>query len=229
MRARLLWRHCFAGRRPPRRRPTSTRSSGRRRSIAARAGPSFCGRAQYYSDFMKTNDGGNVRVLLIEDDVEVRQGVRSIRAPQSPPVRITTTATGAWLRSPGRFRRADRRYRLAETRRFQRCRAGRRGGDQTPMLMLTARDAVEGRRCRLNHQHADDYLIKPFVEEELHAAVARYAVDDAGTGPVRQSWSGRRFSVDAEIGGKPVSPGDRVPEDPRRYLAATGRVSSVRI
>jgi DNA-binding response OmpR family regulator len=41
---------------------------------------------------------------------------------------------------------------------------------QTPVLMLTARDAVEDRVRGLD-SGADDYLIKPFVEEELIARV----------------------------------------------------------
>ena len=41
---------------------------------------------------------------------------------------------------------------------------------QTPILMLTARDAVEDRVAGLDCG-ADDYLVKPFVEEELIARV----------------------------------------------------------
>jgi DNA-binding response OmpR family regulator len=48
--------------------------------------------------------------------------------------------------------------------------AARAEGVQTPMLMLTARDAVEDRVRGLD-SGADDYLIKPFEEEELIARV----------------------------------------------------------
>jgi two-component system OmpR family response regulator len=44
----------------------------------------------------------------------------------------------------------------------------RDGGNQTPILMLTARDAVEDRVRGLD-AGADDYLIKPFSYEELAA------------------------------------------------------------
>ncbi|MCE7980486.1 MAG: DNA-binding response regulator [Caldilinea sp. CFX5] len=40
--------------------------------------------------------------------------------------------------------------------------------DATPILMLTARDAIENRVEGLNHG-ADDYLVKPFAPEELLA------------------------------------------------------------
>ena len=50
------------------------------------------------------------------------------------------------------------------------CRRLRDGGDQTPVLMLTARDAVSDRVLGLD-AGADDYLTKPFALEELLARV----------------------------------------------------------
>ena len=44
----------------------------------------------------------------------------------------------------------------------------RNAGDRTPILMLTARDAIEERVAGLD-AGADDYLVKPFVLAELHA------------------------------------------------------------
>jgi len=46
----------------------------------------------------------------------------------------------------------------------------RRGGDRTPVLFLTARDAVED-RVRGLELGADDYLVKPFAFSELLARV----------------------------------------------------------
>src|ERR671925_803735 len=43
-----------------------------------------------------------------------------------------------------------------------------RAGEGTPILMLTARDAVEDRIAGLD-SGADDYLVKPFAPAELHA------------------------------------------------------------
>jgi DNA-binding response OmpR family regulator len=48
------------------------------------------------------------------------------------------------------------------------CRALRQRGVRTPILMLTARDAVEDRVMGLD-SGADDYLVKPFAFEELLA------------------------------------------------------------
>ena len=50
------------------------------------------------------------------------------------------------------------------------CRRLRRTGDTTPVLMLTAHDALEERVKALD-AGADDFLTKPFELEELHARV----------------------------------------------------------
>jgi two-component system response regulator MprA len=48
------------------------------------------------------------------------------------------------------------------------CRRLREAGDRTPVLMLTARDAVDDRVAGLD-AGADDYLVKPFALQELLA------------------------------------------------------------
>ena len=50
------------------------------------------------------------------------------------------------------------------------CERLRAEGDQLPVLMLTARDAVRDRVVGLE-AGADDYLVKPFANEELVARV----------------------------------------------------------
>ena len=66
------------------------------------------------------------------------------------------------------------------------CRRLRAGGDRTPILMLTARDAVADRVDGLD-AGADDYLVKPFALEELLArlrALLRRAGDRPGERPL---------------------------------------------
>jgi two-component system response regulator MprA len=80
---------------------------------------------------------------------------------------------------------------------FEVCRRLRAAGDRTPVLMLTAKDAVDDRVDGLD-VGADDYLVKPFALRELKArlrallrrsgegasdAVLRY--DDLSLDPVR--------------------------------------------
>ena len=48
------------------------------------------------------------------------------------------------------------------------CRRMRKAGDRTPILMLTARDAIDDRVEGLD-VGADDYLVKPFALRELQA------------------------------------------------------------
>jgi two-component system response regulator MprA len=62
------------------------------------------------------------------------------------------------------------------------CRALRSAGDRTPVLVLTARDAVSDRVEGLD-AGADDYLVKPFALEELQArlrALLRRSGNGAG-------------------------------------------------
>jgi two-component system response regulator MprA len=61
------------------------------------------------------------------------------------------------------------------------CRQLRQDGDRTPILMLTARDAVEDRVDGLE-AGADDYIVKPYDVRELRArlrAIMRRHVDGA--------------------------------------------------
>src|SRR4051812_36634360 len=62
------------------------------------------------------------------------------------------------------------------------CRRIRGAGDQTPVLMLTARDAIDDRVAGLD-AGADDYLVKPFALRELNArlrALLRRAEPETG-------------------------------------------------
>src|ERR1700761_3540524 len=66
------------------------------------------------------------------------------------------------------------------------CRRLRAAGDRTPVLMLTARDAIDDRVVGLD-VGADDYLVKPFALRELQArlrALLRRANEEEGEGEV---------------------------------------------
>jgi two-component system response regulator MprA len=83
------------------------------------------------------------------------------------------------------------------------CRRLREAGDRTPVLMLTARDAVDDRVAGLD-AGADDYLVKPFALKELKArlrALLRRAEAPPGAEAVlrfadltldRGAWEARR-------------------------------------
>jgi two-component system response regulator MprA len=66
------------------------------------------------------------------------------------------------------------------------CRRMRKAGDRTPILMLTARDAIDDRVIGLD-VGADDYLVKPFALRELQArirALLRRSGEGEGDGEV---------------------------------------------
>jgi two-component system response regulator MprA len=67
------------------------------------------------------------------------------------------------------------------------CRRLRAAGDRTPVLLLTARDAVDDRVAGLD-AGADDYLVKPFALKELLArvrALLRRAGPESSDGELR--------------------------------------------
>ncbi len=79
------------------------------------------------------------------------------------------------------------------------CRRLRRGGDRTPVLMLTARDEVDDRVAGLD-AGADDYLVKPFALRELLArvrALLRRAEDEDGEEAQTLSFEDLRLEVRA--------------------------------
>ena len=105
------------------------------------------------------------------------------------------------------------------------CRELRAAGTDVPVLMLTARDAVEARVDGLD-AGADDYLTKPFDFRELLARVRALTRRDAGRSrreqievghltidvPARRVWSHGR-EVDAD---HPRIRAARIPRAPRR-------------
>ncbi len=73
---------------------------------------------------------------------------------------------------------------LPEVNGIEVCKRMRARGDRTPVLMLTARDAVDDRVAGLD-AGADDYLVKPFAFDELTARIRALARrEPALTNPV---------------------------------------------
>ena len=62
----------------------------------------------------------------------------------------------------------------------------RASGDRSPILMLTARDAIDDRVAGLD-AGADDYLVKPFALRELLARVRALLRRARRRGPPRSS------------------------------------------
>jgi two-component system response regulator MprA len=123
-----------------------------------------------------------MRVLVIEDDDSVRSALRRallldgyevVPAPtgQEGLLKAETTVPDAIILDLG----------LPDIDGMEVCRRLRSVGNRTPILMLTARDAIEDRVDGLE-AGADDYLVKPYDVRELQArlhAITRRHVDGA--------------------------------------------------
>jgi two-component system response regulator MprA len=111
------------------------------------------------------------RVVVVDDDEALRNAVR--RALRLEGYDVELAADGSEALSRLANVRADLvvlDVLMPGLDGITLCRRLRESGDRTPVLMLTARDAVSDLVLGLD-AGADDYLTKPFVLEELLARV----------------------------------------------------------
>jgi DNA-binding response OmpR family regulator len=112
-----------------------------------------------------------MRVLVVEDNPAVGDSIaRMLEARRYAANVVTDGVTGLDHLVSRNYDVAVVDVGLPGIDGFTLARNARAAGVQTPILMLTARDAVEDRVAGLECG-ADDYLAKPFVEEELIARV----------------------------------------------------------
>ena len=112
-----------------------------------------------------------MRILLAEDDLRLARAVRRVFEEESHSVETVGDGTSA-LKSAtgGSYDVLVLDVMLPEVDGFDVCRRMRENGVQTPVLMLTARTAVQDRVKGLDCG-ADDYMVKPFAVAELLARV----------------------------------------------------------
>ena len=116
-----------------------------------------------------------MRVLIVEDDRELAGLLRDgLREHRIDPTLATSFAQGAEQATAGDYDVLVLDVRLPGGTGFDLCRELRRGGVTTPVLMLTALDAVDD-RVRGLQVGADDYLTKPFAFQELVARLKALA------------------------------------------------------
>ena len=129
-----------------------------------------------------------MRILVIEDDDAVRAALR--RALMLGRYEVVEAANGqeGMLRAQADVPDAiilD--LGLPDVDGMEVCRRIRDGGNRIPILMLTARDAIDDRVDGLE-AGADDYLVKPYDVRELQArlhAILRRHVEGADGGVMR--------------------------------------------
>jgi DNA-binding response OmpR family regulator len=119
----------------------------------------------------KTAHARTMRVLVVEDNPEIASAIRTMLQRRRFAVDVAADGDeGLDHVLRGTYDVAIIDVVLPRRDGFAICRTARAEGVSTPLLILTARDAVEDRIRGLD-AGADDYLIKPFAEEELAARV----------------------------------------------------------
>ena len=122
-----------------------------------------------------------VRVLVVEDDVKMAGLLRRGLVEEGHAADIAASGDDArWMAAAVAYDAIVLDVMLPGDDGFEVCRSLRERGVWSPVLMLTARDAVEDRIAGLD-AGADDYLSKPFSFAELlarlRALVRRGAIE----------------------------------------------------
>jgi two-component system, OmpR family, response regulator MprA len=131
-----------------------------------------------------------MRILVVDDDRSVRESLRRSLAFNGYQVELASDGYAALdaviAQRPDAMVLDVMMPRLDG---LEVCRRLRSAGDDLPILVLTARDAVSDRVAGLD-AGADDYLPKPFALEELlarlRALLRRRTPDEAAAGPGKQ-------------------------------------------
>ena len=125
-----------------------------------------------------------MRVLLVEDDERMADLVRRGLASENIAVDVAPSGEEAlWRVDADIHSVVVLDVMLPGIDGIETCKRMRAAQVWTPILMLTARDAVGDRVTGLN-SGADDYLVKPYSFEELLARVHALARRDSGPRPV---------------------------------------------
>jgi two-component system, OmpR family, response regulator len=110
-----------------------------------------------------------MRILIVEDEVKMASLLRRGLREEGLSADVARTGDDAlWMARATEYDAIVLDVMLPGTDGFAVCRRLREAGTWSPVLMLTARDAVEDRVVGLD-AGADDYLVKPFSFAELLA------------------------------------------------------------
>jgi two-component system OmpR family response regulator len=124
-----------------------------------------------------------MRILIVEDDARMADAIRRGFNAEGVAVDLATAGEDAlWLAEATDYSAIVLDFMLPGIDGLQTCERLRAEQIWTPILMLTARDAVRDRVAGLN-SGADDYLVKPFSFDELLARVRALARRQVGPRP----------------------------------------------
>lgn len=136
-----------------------------------------------------------VRILLVEDDEGIADFVvRGLREEGYTVERAADGGAGGYALRTGSWDVVLLDWWLPGVDGLSLLRQFRSAGHSTPVLFLTARDAVSDRVCGLD-AGADDYLCKPFAFEELLARVRVLARRPARTADPVLSYDDLRLDL----------------------------------
>lgn len=146
-----------------------------------------------------------MRVLLVEDDSRIARFVSKGLREQAYAVDVVGNGEDALYQAAiNSYDVVILDIMIPGKNGFEVCRELRRAGKQVPILMLTARDAVEDRIAGLDHG-ADDYLTKPFEFRELLARLRALLRRSAEVRPAQLKVA----DLVLDTGGQSVSRGGR--------------------
>jgi len=112
-----------------------------------------------------------VTILVVDDDASLRRALRRVLVSNGFEVEVAEDGEEALEQLRTRtFDAVVLDVMMPGSDGIEVCEQLRAGGDALPVLMLTARDAVRDRVVGLE-AGADDYLVKPFANEELVARI----------------------------------------------------------
>ena len=122
-----------------------------------------------------------MRILVIEDEPEMGELLRDWLVAQGFECDVAVNGTDGLIAfSTGEFSAAAIDVMLPGMSGFEVCRRIRETGSNAPLVLITARDAIDDRVRGLD-SGADDYIIKPFDFAELGARLrALFRRDAAG-------------------------------------------------
>jgi two-component system OmpR family response regulator len=169
-----------------------------------------------------------VRILVVEDDALLAEGLKSVLTRAGHVVELATTGRHAdILLVDEEFDLVVLDVGLPDIDGFEVLRRLRQRHSATNVLVLTARDAVEDRVRGLD-LGADDYLTKPFSVSEFEARVR--ALLRRGAAPAA-AWSVAGMTVDSaakriRVDGRPVDLTPREWALLELFLKHPGRVLS---
>ncbi|HET7767361.1 MAG TPA: response regulator transcription factor [Chloroflexota bacterium] len=112
-----------------------------------------------------------MHILVVEDEQRLARLLQRVLTEERHTAEVALTGSeGLYLAQTGTFDLIVLDRMLPDMDGVEICRQVRTAGVSTPVLMLTARGAVEDRVDGLN-AGADDYLVKPFAMTELLARI----------------------------------------------------------